>query len=647
LAATRTALATAEAGLSGRRHELDAAQRALAESRSLTGGLRAELTGARASGRIIVNSSSWKLTKPLRQLIEALSYVGELGLARTISSMVKRNFVKQLHLRRQLAVVEESGMFDASWYLAQSPDAAQTQVEPVRHYLLFGAAEGLDPHPLFDTSWYLERYPDVGRAGLNPLVHYLVRGALEGRHPHPHCDTAATSEHPTDVALADIPRPTPVLRRQPLTARLDPSRCLALDREGPWLMCVSHVRPDPPRAGNAYRIQRMLRWAANTGYRVLLIHAPLPEEEPSDDALAELASVYPHLVVCRRDGRIHYRFEDGAEVPAALAHLHGRPAKGCPGDGPETNRRAAELHAIERTFAHDTLVETVLALADTLKPSVVLAEYVFMTRFFPRLPAETLKVIDTHDVFSTKGKKVERYGIRDSLALSAGEESRYLARADVIIAIQPDEAKDLSRLAPGKRVVTAGVDFDLVPLPPAAQSRVVLLIGSGNAMNVRAAEDFVRFAWPLIRRQVPEAELWMAGRVSQVATFQSTGVNPLGLVEDLDPLYRAARVTINPVVAGTGVKIKTLESLSRLRPVVCWPTGVEGLGPELRAHCSLADNWYDFAVQVIRQLQDDTPQSALWSAQDRLGPLLAAQAVYSDLHTALATTSATIEARAP
>ena len=175
-----------------------------------------------------------------------------------------------------------------------------------------------------------------------------------------------------------------------------------------------------------------------------------------------------------------------------------------------------------------TLVDTLdglhVALNEALRPSVVLVTYVFMTRFLPLLDAGTLKVIDTIDVFSTRAAKVERYGVPDVLSLTAEEEVRYLARADVVIAIQADEARELGRLAPGARVVMAGVDFDVVPLEPARQGRVVLLIASDNAMNVKGAGDFLRFAWPLIKRQVPEAEFWMAGTICRAVPSDGAGV---------------------------------------------------------------------------------------------------------------------------
>jgi FkbM family methyltransferase len=54
-------------------------------------------------------------------------------------------------------------------------------VNPLRHYLRRGAAEGRDPSPHFDSDWYLQANPDVAKAGVNPLVHYIKRGASEGR----------------------------------------------------------------------------------------------------------------------------------------------------------------------------------------------------------------------------------------------------------------------------------------------------------------------------------------------------------------------------------------------------------------------------------------------------------------------------------
>jgi hypothetical protein len=72
---------------------------------------------------------------------------------------------------------------------------------------------------------------------------------------------------------------------------------------------------------------------------------------------------------------------------------------------------------------------------------------------------------------------------------------------------------------------------------------------------------------------------------------------------------------LNPAVAGTGLKIKTLEALGHLRPIVTWPSGVEGLAPELAALCTQATDWYEFSGQVADLLAADTPR--LFSVEER------------------------------
>ena len=67
----------------------------------------------------------------------------------------------------------ESGLFSADWYLDQYQDVAAAGVDPIEHYLSYGAAEGRDPGPDFSTSGYLARYPDVAEGGINPLLHYI------------------------------------------------------------------------------------------------------------------------------------------------------------------------------------------------------------------------------------------------------------------------------------------------------------------------------------------------------------------------------------------------------------------------------------------------------------------------------------------
>jgi hypothetical protein len=94
---------------------------------------------------------------------------------RALTTASLRRIRAELRLRHHAAALRRSALFDAAWYLATYPDVAVAGLDPVRHYLRAGVAEGRDPGPQFSTRDYLERNPDVARAGINPLLHYLRR----------------------------------------------------------------------------------------------------------------------------------------------------------------------------------------------------------------------------------------------------------------------------------------------------------------------------------------------------------------------------------------------------------------------------------------------------------------------------------------
>jgi septal ring factor EnvC (AmiA/AmiB activator) len=110
---------------------------------------------------------SWKTTAPLRfpsQLLKKLS---------------KQDRV----LRNQRNIILKSGLFDEDFYLRAYPDVAARKLDPICHYLLFGARELRNPNPSFNTGRYLDRYPDVrnDKKNINPLTHYILYGMRENR----------------------------------------------------------------------------------------------------------------------------------------------------------------------------------------------------------------------------------------------------------------------------------------------------------------------------------------------------------------------------------------------------------------------------------------------------------------------------------
>ena len=88
-------------------------------------------------------------------------------------------------------------VFDSAFYLAKYPDVAAAGVDPFRHYIEDGAAEGRKPHPLFDPDYYLLGIPEPKDLRETPLVDFLRRTGDRCINPHPLFDCASyLAAHP-------------------------------------------------------------------------------------------------------------------------------------------------------------------------------------------------------------------------------------------------------------------------------------------------------------------------------------------------------------------------------------------------------------------------------------------------------------------
>jgi len=669
--------------------ELDAEARALASqlerAQSPAGSrptIRARMATA-ISGSGLRRSGTW-------QNVRLLSTVPRTFLLAWRSRGLRRSLLAfgglifSPRATRNACVIAQSGFFDASYYAERQPDAVATY-QPLIHYVLWGAREGRKPHPLFDPAFYLSEYPDVARLGCeplshflqhggrefrnpiplfdsryyletypdvrsngaNPLVHFMTAGYQEGRNPSPEFDCAAyiarypdarssgmnALVHYVEIGRERGCRPIsvaethlPASRRVALTAA--PMRPPAAT--APLIVCLTHVCPYPPYAGNAYRIQRMLTALQSAGFRIVPVIVPLGGENPDEASIRKVEEQFGNVVLVDRSGGIRYTLKDVPDVLASLDREYTARYSTFLGEDDVRSGRASEVLIIDRTYCPDAAIAVMLRLHSALTNYVLFAEYVWMTRVLPLVDSRAIKVLDTIDVFSSKKEKVLKYGIRD-FWLEPEEEARRVERADLVVAIQSDERDALKRLSPDSNIVIAGIDFDLIGQSALPREQNVLFVASGNPMNVHGLREFLAHAWPFIREKMPEAALRVAGAVGDAIEHPPAGVEILGRVADLDGLYRTSRVVINPALAGTGVKIKTVEALSHLRPVVTWPTGVEGLPEELMNLCDVARDWFEFANRVVSRLAAEGGEAFSPADRQILERAISPEQVYRDL----------------
>ena len=221
------------------------------------------------------------------------------------------------------------------------------------------------------------------------------------------------------------------------------------------------------------------------------------------------------------------------------------------------------------------------SLARREKYTRVMVAYVFHSAFLEAFSKSTIRILDTHDVFSNRNERLKTAGLPAEagwFSVSESAEQFGVSRANQILAIQPTEAGHFKRLTSGAKAVrVVGHFVDVNPLPGSLSGdQLIGYIGSSNPLNTHSLQQFISEIWPLVRNKVPKARLVIAGGVCQAISPPIDSV-VLGSVSDPADFYTACIVTINPMQVGTGLKIKTVESMAYGRAVVSTPCGAEGL----------------------------------------------------------------------
>lgn len=259
-------------------------------------------------------------------------------------------------------------------------------------------------------------------------------------------------------------------------------------------------------------------------------------------------------------------------LPSTLRGWLGRPEP-LPFD-PRVNGGEHPATAAERRFA--------ARLVRRLRPRDVLVDSTPMLTLLDDLsPSERagLRVaVLTHNLNSRRTDLYRQFGRPlDFLPVTRSEESTFLARADVVIAIQEREAESFREMLPGRTVLTVPMPQALHPQPAASEKPGrCLFVGGYSGHNIEAVRWVLSEVWPSVRAALPQAELAIAGTVGRSVTTPPAGVLVLGPVERLEQEYAAAQVCLVPLPLGTGLKIKLIEAMGFGRAVLTTPAGAEG-----------------------------------------------------------------------
>ncbi|MYB76448.1 MAG: glycosyltransferase [Chloroflexi bacterium] len=188
-----------------------------------------------------------------------------------------------------------------------------------------------------------------------------------------------------------------------------------------------------------------------------------------------------------------------------------------------------------------------------------------------------------------------------------------LAASNGWLCVSEVDAGFLEPLASGKphAVIPTGVDPEThTPqnIPLATSPRLFF----AGALDCQPDRDGLRWfctrVWPLIRAEVPTAEFIVAGSGAgrDRGWLRQPGVQSLGHLDDREfaQALGSAWVSVVPLRASSGMRVKILESFLWAKPVVTTSIGIEGIAATPDEHVRIGDTAEDFAAHVVDLLRD-------------------------------------------
>ena len=346
--------------------------------------------------------------------------------------------------------------------------------------------------------------------------------------------------------------------------------------------------PCPPERGARVRDFQLIRRIAATGETALLA---LVEDEPAERATAGMRDV------CTRVDAVVLRAGD-----------------------PWTPRAPRPWPLAGRPFLSLAAVSRLRELVDARDPDVVQIEHSLLAPYVSALdPAGRARtVLSMHNVgfrqYATMSRTAaslrERWGFALKAALLARMERRLLPRFDAVVVVSEEERRLLRGIAPGidPAIVPNGIDTTACRLLEPDPRGGLLFVGNlSYRPNVDAIVHFCAETLPILHRSHPELDVTITGpeppeEVRRLGRLPHVEVT--GRVDDLEPIYRRARLCIAPLRAGGGTRLKILEAMAYGRPVVSTRFGCEGLDVENGREVLLADRPEDFARAIVGALDN-------------------------------------------
>lgn len=139
------------------------------------------------------------------------------------------------------------------------------------------------------------------------------------------------------------------------------------------------------------------------------------------------------------------------------------------------------------------------------------------------------------------------------------------------------------------------------------KGNIILFVGNFKWLqNKEAVILLVEKIFPLIKRKIPDAKLWIVGRYpsNRIKNYQSKHIKISENIKDIKLAYAKSDILLAPLYGPGGTRYKILEAMASGLPVVTTSRGIEGLDAKDGEDVLVCDDPEKLAYSTVSVLTD-------------------------------------------
>lgn len=191
-------------------------------------------------------------------------------------------------------------------------------------------------------------------------------------------------------------------------------------------------------------------------------------------------------------------------------------------------------------------------------------------------------------------------------------ETKYWKQAKRVAAMSKEDMEIMHSQVPDLNidVVPNGVDVRYFSKKIAKRSKEPVILYLGNftwLQNREAVQVLVKQVWPKIKKNLPNANLWIIGKSAKdfFADLESDDIK-VDEVKDVRSAYQQATILVAPILSGGGTRLKNFETFASGLPVVTTSIGIGGTDAKDQLHVLVRDRPEDIADAAVELVNNPT-----------------------------------------